>query len=90
MPQEPSRPSPPRKVYLVLPSVHHVMRARDALAKENIHTETAATPRAISSDCGVSLVVPEGSIDTIRRLLEGLGLAPEFWAVAGKEIERLG
>lgn len=57
-------------------SVHHVLAAEAALRRSGVWCDVVPTPRAFSSDCGVSLVVRADEREAALRVWDSLPHPP--------------
>lgn len=57
------------EVLILLPSIHHVMKAEARLLEEKIPCDLVPVPREIASDCGMAVTVAE---EDRRRALKHL------------------
>ena len=55
---------------LIFKSTHDVIKARRALDKARLDYEIVPTPKAVSSECGMSLRVSELNLEQARILLQ--------------------
>jgi len=68
--------SPPARLLLAFDSIHDVLRAERALQAAGLTCELVPTPRALTSDCGMSLSCRPEERQAISALdaREGLGV----------------
>ncbi len=58
------------KVHLIFHSIHNVMLAEELLLQADIMIDMVPVPRAISSDCGMSLTCLADDLEKIRTRLK--------------------
>lgn len=61
---------PATKLHLIFHSIHNVMLAEELLLQADIMIEMVPVPRAISSDCGMSLTCLADDLEKIRTSLK--------------------
>ena len=65
---------------LVMGSIHRVLKAEKVLKARSIRVETLVTPREVSADCGMVVLLAAGVLEEALALLEGEGVSPvEVW-----------
>ena len=62
------------KKLIVFESVHYTIKADKLLKSFSCDYQIIATPREISSDCGMSIEVDDKDIDKVQEHLESHGL----------------
>ena len=75
--------------YILFPSVHHVLKAEQAVKHGKLHVEMVPVPRMLSSDCGIAARTTTGRLPEILRILAGRGVQPEaVYVEKGKRLVR--
>ena len=69
--------------YVLFPNHDNAMRLYNELKKAGVRAVIAPTPRSLSKCCGVSLMVEEKDLDTIRACIDVLQI--EIWEIAAIE-----
>jgi hypothetical protein len=62
------------EIVITFPSVHHAMRAEQALKAEGIEHNVIPVPRTLSSDCGVAVFLPKADPSNTVDLLRTTGI----------------
>ena len=71
--------------YVLFPNHDNAMRLYNELKKAGVRAVIAPTPRSLSKCCGVSLMVEEKDLDTIRACIDVHQI--EIWEIAAIEID---
>jgi hypothetical protein len=61
--------------YILFPNHHQGLRLNRALKQQGIKSQIAPTPREASVSCGISLIVDEGDLERIYKLIDEIGVA---------------
>lgn len=69
--------------YVLFPNHDNAMRLYNELKKAGVRAVIAPTPRSLSKCCGVSLMVEEKDLDTIRACIDVHQI--EIWEIAAIE-----
>lgn len=69
--------------YVLFPNHDNAMRLYNELKKAGVRAVIAPTPRSLSKCCGVSLMVEEKDLDTIRACIDEHQI--EIWEIAAIE-----
>ena len=59
-------------------SIHHVLAAEKALQEQGIWCDLVPTPKRLSSDCGMSVLLRREDLPAVRRLFSA-----ERWRMRG-------
>jgi len=71
-------------VILVMGSIHRVLKAEALLKREAVPVDTRVTPREVSADCGMVVVVRAADAGRALAVLGKAGVAPaEVWRAEG-------
>ena len=74
----------------VMGTIHRVLQAEKVLKGEGIAVETQVTPREISADCGMVLLVKRRDEGPSLATLAGRGIPPrEVWRTGDAGFERV-
>ena len=57
--------------YILFPNHHQGLRLNRVLKEQEIKNTIAPTPREASTSCGISLIVLEGDLPFINKIIEG-------------------
>jgi hypothetical protein len=64
----------------VMGSIHRVLKAEKVLRQEGVPVDTVPTPREVSADCGMVVIVRPADSARALELLEKAGVSPsEVW-----------
>ncbi len=74
MPRKSSRGSRGSEVHLLLRSTYELLRASKLLSGAGVDHETVATPRWLSSDCGLSIRLRRDLLEEAERVLREGGM----------------
>lgn len=69
--------------YVLFPNHDNAMRLYKELKSLGVRATIAPTPRSVSKCCGVSLMVEEKELDTIRQCIDEHQI--EIWEIAAVE-----
>ncbi len=69
--------------YVLFPNHDNAMRLYKELKKLGVRAVIAPTPRSVSKCCGVSLMVEENDLNTIRECIKEQEI--EIWEIAAVE-----
>jgi len=73
----------------VMGTIHRVLQAEKTLRQEGIAVETQVTPREISADCGMVVLVRSRDERLALDRLSGAGISPrEIWCAHEGAFER--
>lgn len=70
--------------YVLFPNQHNGIKLNSILEKNNIKATIVPTPRELSANCGISLLICENDIDDIKRFIIEFDIAVEKIAVLEK------
>lgn len=71
--------------YVLFPNQHNGIKLSNILGNSNIKSTIVPTPRELSANCGISLLVFEEDVDDIMRIIVSNDIAIERIAVLEKE-----
>lgn len=63
----------PLDCVILLPSIHHVLKAEQLCKQHGLPHDLVPVPRRISGDCGMALALPAASLERMRQLLAEAG-----------------
>ena len=58
------------QLFIILSSIHYVLKAEKLLKEHAIDHDVIPVPRAVSSDCGMSLSVAAEKLPEVREILQ--------------------
>jgi len=71
-------------VILVMGSIHRVLKAEALLKGHSIPVDTRVTPREVSADCGMVVMVCAADVGRVMAVLEKAGVEPaSVWRMEG-------
>lgn len=76
---------------LIFRGTHQVLSAEKAVKGAGVAAKVVPVPRFLSSDCGLALLCPAESIETVRAALAAVSLAPASAHLMddGEEVEKI-